>query len=138
MRRELRRVERSMQLRRLEEAIAVAGLDAGLDGLAVAIDRYRDFDAGGTERPHLAIQSGKLAHLRARDRQQYVAGAQIRLLCGAVLGQPDDHQLILDRGGVEAEPGPRRLVRPPQREQVVEDRLQQIDRHDHVEVAWWS
>src|SRR6478609_3341921 len=32
-----------MQLRRLEETRAVAGLDARLDGLAVAVDRHRDF-----------------------------------------------------------------------------------------------
>src|SRR6185436_16271234 len=33
------------------------------------------------------------------------------------------------------EPGPRWLVRPADRQQVVEDRRQQIDRYDHVDVA---
>src|ERR1051326_215005 len=48
--------EQLMQLRRLEEAGAVAGFDPRLDGLAVAVDRHRDFKAGRTERPYLAIE----------------------------------------------------------------------------------
>src|SRR5216110_2658262 len=70
----------SMQLRRLEEAGAVAGFDPRLDGLAVAVDRHRDFKAGRTERPYLAIEPGEIADLGAGDRKQHVAGAQIRFL----------------------------------------------------------
>src|SRR6185436_19809846 len=87
-----------MQLRRLHEAIAVAGFDAGLDGLAIAIDRDRDFDPGSAQRPDLAIEPGELAHLRAPDRQQHVAGAQIRLLRRPILGEAHDYQLVLDCG----------------------------------------
>ena len=42
---------------------------------------------------------------------------------------------VVDLGRIEAEPGPRRPVGPAVAQEVVEDRLEQIDRDDHVEVA---
>src|SRR6187399_3007529 len=50
-----------MQLRRLQEARAVARLHAGLDGLAVAVDRHWNFKPCRAERPDLAIEPGKIA-----------------------------------------------------------------------------
>jgi len=50
-----------------------------------------------------------------------------------LVGEPDDHHLALRLGGVEPEPRPRRAVGLAEGQQVVEDRRQQVDRHDHVE-----
>src|SRR5439155_7416730 len=62
------------------------------------------------------------------------AGAQVGLLRRPAARQSDHYNAVVDLGGVEAEPRPRRSVAPSEREQVVEDRLQQIDGNDHVEV----
>jgi hypothetical protein len=58
----------------------------------------------------------------------------VGLLRRSLVGQADDDQPVLDLGGVEPEPRPRRRVAPAELHQVVEDRIQQIDRHDHVDV----
>ena len=49
-------------------------------------------------------------------------------------GDADRHDLVLDLGRVHPEPGPRRLVDAAELAQIVEHRLEQIDRHDHVEM----
>jgi hypothetical protein len=43
-----------------------------------------------------------------------------------------DRELPLDLGGIHAEPGARRPVDAPVLEQIVQDRLQQVDRNHHV------
>ena len=50
------------------------------------------------------------------------------------IGEADDDEPVFHFGGVEAEPRPRRRVAPAEFHQIVEDRLEQIDRHDHVEI----
>ena len=47
---------------------------------------------------------------------------------------PTTTHLIVDLGRVEPEPRPRRPVAHAKREQVVKDRLEQINWHNHVEV----
>src|SRR5262249_52624225 len=49
-----------MQLRRLQEPVAVAGLEARLDGLAVAIDRHGNLNSGRPQRPYPAIEAREI------------------------------------------------------------------------------
>src|SRR5689334_7121265 len=70
----------SVQARRLEEAVAVGGDHVLLEGAALAIDRERHLDAGGTARPDAAIESRQIAHLASADREHDVAGVVPGLL----------------------------------------------------------
>src|SRR5260221_14785262 len=127
------RESRSVQAGPLEKAVAIAGGDAHLEGAAVAIDRHRHFHAGLAERPDLAKKTGKVLDLIAGNREHDVAGAQIGSLGRRAVGDPRHHDLVLDLGCVEPQPGPRRTVGPPEREQILEDRLENVDRDDHVQ-----
>src|SRR5262249_62393732 len=102
-------------------------------GAAVAIDHQRHFHAGPTQRPDLAEESCKVLDLLAGYFQYHVAGAQIGFTRGAAAGYPRDHHFVVDLSGVETEPRPRRMVRTTQREKILKDRFEKIDRHNHVQ-----
>src|SRR3979490_1787092 len=101
---------RSMQARRLEEAVAVGRDDGLLEGAPVAIDRERHLDAGRPRRPDAPIEAGEIAATGAADREHHVAGPQGGLLVGRAAHVTDDHDPVLDLGRVKAEPGPLRPV----------------------------
>src|SRR5262245_48627065 len=103
---------RSMQARPLEKAIAIAGGDAHFEGAPVAVDRQRHFHAGPAERPDLAEKAGKVLDLIAAYREHDIAGAQIGSLGRTAARDARHHDFVLHFGCVEAEPGPRRMVRP--------------------------
>src|SRR6516225_7173083 len=73
-------LQKSMQAWTFEKPAALPRLDAHLHGLAVAIDRQRDFHAGLTLRPDAAEETGEVAHVLAGDRDHDVAGVQVGLL----------------------------------------------------------
>src|SRR5260370_35228458 len=73
---------RSMQARRLEEAVAVGRHDGLLEGAPVAIDRERHLDAGRAARPDPPVEAGDTADLGAADREHHGAGLQARRLGG--------------------------------------------------------
>src|SRR5262245_53040842 len=123
-----------MQDRTLEKAAAVGGLYAQLEGRTLAIDQQWHLDAGLTQLPDAAEETGKIAHLGAGNAEDDIAGAQIRLLRRAAAGEPQDGDVAADLGGVDAEPGARGPVGAADGEEVVQDRLDEIDRHDHVDV----
>src|SRR5260221_14068878 len=102
----------SMQTRAFEEGIAVAWGPAHLEGAAVAIDGQRHLYPGLAQRPYLAKEAGKIVDLLAGDRQHDIAGAQIGAPGRTAAGDPRDDDLVVDLGGVEAEPRTRRMVRP--------------------------
>src|SRR5258705_10804065 len=110
---------RSMQARRLEEAVAVGRHDGLLEGAPVAIDRERHLDAGRAARPDAPVEAGEIADLGAADREHHVAGLQARLLGGRAAREADDHDLVLDLGRVKAEPRPLRPVGPAGLQHVV-------------------
>ena len=59
---------------------------------------------------------------------------QILTRGGAAAGDASDHDVVVKLGCVEAEPWARRIVAPAKCEKIVEDRPQQVDGHDHVEM----
>src|SRR4029077_6903370 len=135
----------SMQTRPLEETVALARLYAQLHRVAVAEDCERHFDAGLALRPDAAKEAGEIAHFAAGDGKHDVPGAQVGALGRSAVGEADDDEPVLHlgreqaepglpRGGEQAEQGPRRRVAPAELREVVENRLQQVDRHDHVDV----
>src|SRR5690349_15378773 len=98
---------RLLQPRRLEQFAAVGRDHCDLDALAVAIDRQRHRDARLAGRQDAAEELGGLAHRCAIDCGDDAAGPQTRLLCGSVRGEAGHDDLVIDLGGVEAEPGAR-------------------------------
>ncbi len=106
--------------------------DAELAHRAVAHHRERDLGAGRADRPDRAEGAGEVLDRGALDLDQDVAGVDAGLVRGAALGEAGDEDRALGLGGVHAEPGPRRAVDPAEAQQVVEDRREQVDRHDHV------
>src|SRR5262245_57444239 len=123
-----------MQTWSLEEAVAVARLNTHLENAALTIDQQRHVDAGVAQRPDLTEQGGEVLDLRAGNREHHIAGVQVGTLRWAAARHADNHDPVLDLAGIEAEPRPRRAIPPPIREEIVKDRVQEIDRHDHVEM----
>src|SRR3984893_15384438 len=127
------RLRLSVQAGTLEEAIAIARGDAHLEGAAVPVDHQWHFHPGLAQRPYLAKKAGEVAHLGAGNGKYDVAAAQIGPARRPALGYPCDHHLVVDLGGVEPQPRPRRSVGTAQSQKVAEDRLENIDGYDHVE-----
>src|SRR4029077_12460281 len=94
-------LQKSMQARTFEKPAALPRLDAQLHGLAVAIDRQRDFHAGLALRPDAAEETGEVVYVLAGDRDHDVAGAQVGLLRRSAIGETDNDQAILDLGRIE-------------------------------------
>src|SRR5450755_874097 len=124
----------SMQPRRLQQLGAVDRGQHYVEGDAVMVDGKRYVDAGGPERPQLSVKRGLACDLLAVDSQNDVAGLEFGARRRALGGDADHHHLVVDLGRIHPEPGPRRLVDAAELAQVVEHRLEQIDRHDHVDM----
>src|SRR5260221_2577895 len=114
----------SMQSRRLEKSVAIRRSDLLLKRMPVAIQLNGNFDSGPAERPDLAEHAGETADVLAPDGPYDIAGAQSGTLCGAAVGEPDDHDPIVDLGRIEAEPGARRPVGPAAAQRINDDRLE--------------
>src|SRR5579862_7228028 len=113
-----------VQSRRPQKRGAIGGPDADRDRTAVAHHGEGYLDAGIAARPDAPEQRGEIGDLLAADIHHQIADPQVRLLGWTTAGQPGDHELVLDLGGVEPEPWPWRLAPAAELEQVVEDRRQ--------------
>src|SRR5829696_6265110 len=125
---------RSMQSWRLQQLGAVDRTQHHVEGDALMVDRERHVDAGSAERPELSVEAGLAGDLVAVDREDDVAGLEFGARRRSLAGDADHHDAVVDFGGVHAEPRPRRPVDAADFPDVVEHGLQQIDRHDHVDV----
>ena len=105
------------------------------DAAAVTNHFDRDFDAGGTASPHSAIQIRQRAHRGFTDGGDDVAAAKPRGRRRAAVGDPGDDDPTVALRGIDADPRPRRLVDAAPGAQLLDQRRQQVDRHDHVDVA---
>src|ERR1041385_63816 len=94
-------LQKSVQARAFKKAAALAGFDAQLQGLALAIDGQWNFHAGLALGPETAEEPGEIAHALAGDLEHDIAGAQICFFGGAAIGEADDDQAILNLGGIE-------------------------------------
>src|ERR1700716_849358 len=127
-------LRRSMQPRRLEQPRPVGRGQHHVEGDALVVDRERHVDTRGSERPELSIKLRLAGDLLALDGQDDIAGLKFGARRRPLCRDPDHHHLVLDFGREHPEPGPRRLVDATEFAQIVEHRLEQIDRHDHVDV----
>src|SRR6185295_515992 len=125
----------SMQDRSLEQAAAVDRLHADVEGASLAVDGQRHGDPCFAQGPYAAEQAGKVGYAGPGYGQHDVAGAQIGFLRRPSAGEPQDGDAVADLGGIEPEPGPWGPVRPADSDEIIEDRLQQIDGHDHIGVV---
>ena len=123
-----------MQARRFQEARAVGRGDADLEGFTPAVDGERRLDPGLAQGPDAAEEAGEVADRPARHRQHHVAALQAGLFRRPARGEPHDDDLVLGLGGVEPEPGPRRARGAAEGQEIVEDRREQVDGDDHVEM----
>src|SRR5260363_275736 len=103
-------IRRSVQPRRLEQLGAIGRGHGDVEGDALVMHREWHVHAGVAERPELAVEFALARHLVAIDAEDDVAGLQFGAGGGAVVRDADHHDAIVDLGGVEAEPGPGRLV----------------------------
>src|ERR1700687_5830507 len=124
----------SMQPRPLEQSRTLGGGQHHIEGDALVVDGERHVDARGSVRPEFSVEGGLTCDIFALHGQDDVAGLEFCARRGPLPGDADHHDLIVDLGRVHTEPGPRRLVDAAELSQVVEHRLEQIDRHDHVDV----
>src|SRR5256885_2283132 len=123
-----------MHPRLLEELLPFARDDARLDRLAFALKNERHRGTGWAERPDLAEKIREAGHVLSRDRGDEVAGLQPGPVGGRARIAADDEHLAVEIGGEEPEPGMRRAVWAAARKHVAENRLQEVDRHHHVEL----
>src|ERR1700751_3689960 len=124
-----RQNKRLVQPRRLEQFGTIGRGQHYIEGDALMIDRERHIDAGGAERPELAVETGLARDLFAVHSEDDVAGLEFGTRPRAPGGDADHHDLVVDLGGIHAQPWPCRLVDPAEFPQVVEYRLEQVDRH---------
>src|SRR6202521_3181934 len=122
-----------MDARLLQKLAALAGLHRYVESITVAVNGERHADAGGPERPDLAVEVAEIADLVAAHGENNVADFQFRAARGAALGETRDHDALVDLGGVEPEPRPRRAAEAAELHEIVQHRLQDVDRHHHVD-----
>src|SRR5581483_2822255 len=123
-----------VQPRRLEQLGAVDRGEHHVEGDAFMVHRKWHVDAGMSERPEPAIELGLAGDALAIDRQDDVASLELGAGRGAVVGDADDDDLVVDLGRIEPEPRSRRPVDATEFAQIIEHRLEQVDRHDHVDM----
>src|SRR5215472_3212856 len=109
--------------RRLHELRAVGGFDGGKARPLVARERKRHFDAGGAERPDLAVELRERGDLPIADGQDHITLADAHRVRGPLRRKTDHHDPAFGLGGIDAEPGPRRPRHAAIGEEVLQDRL---------------
>src|SRR4029077_8955087 len=102
---------------------------------AVANDFEWNLDPRRTTAPNLAIEIAQTFDLRSADAGENIAAADSRFGGRAPFSNARDDDFIAIFGRKDAKPRACRLVDPAVGEQIVEDRRQKVDRHDHIDVA---
>ena len=95
------------------------------------------FDARKTQGETAGVSCAWLNGIEG-DLEHDVSAVQLGAIGRAAGGQPDDDHPVVDHGDVKTEPRPRRAIGPSQRQQVIENRFEEVDRHDHVEMIGLS
>src|SRR5947208_5453279 len=95
-------------------------------------DSQRDFGARRAAAPDIAIELGLRVDRVAAHRQDDVASLDTGPLCGAVGRHACHEQTSLNLVGGHAEPGSRGTRAMPGSDEIAHDRLDEIDRHEHV------
>src|SRR5580693_2616175 len=85
--------------------------------------------------PHLPVKIAEIRDLRSANARENVAAPQSRRRRWTTVGQGRNDDFSISLGGINPEPGPHRLVHTSISQEVIENRGQQVDRHDHVDVA---
>ena len=98
----------------------------------VAADLEDDVALGAAAAPDRVVHRGEVGDADAVDGQDDVARLQPGRLGRAVDGGADDVDLAGDLDAVEAEPGAVAAARRAARAELAEDRLEQVDRDEHV------
>src|SRR5207248_4333026 len=98
----------------------------------LAQELQRHARAGVAAGPDAPEEIGEARRLAAGDFEHRVAYFYAGFLCWTAGREAGDHEARARFGRIQAEPGPRQAVRPAELDHVVEDRREDVDRHDHV------
>ena len=90
------------------------------------------FGVAAVALPYAAIEIGEPRHGLARDGAHGVAELHACAFRRATRRETLDRDAVFRFGGIDAEPRPRWTVRAAESQHVVEDRIDQLARHEHV------
>src|SRR5579875_2137422 len=121
-----------MEMRLLKEVVAVRRADADLEGVAFPCQGEGNIRPRGPKGPNPAKETGQALDRLAGHLDDAVAGLDLRARSGAAAREIGDDQAFLRFHRVHTEPGPRRQIGAAIFEELVEDRLEEIDGNDHV------
>src|SRR5665213_1704448 len=93
-----RALAQSMQPRRLEQPGPIGRSQHDVEGYALMMDGERYVDARGSKRPELAIEAGLARDLFTLHGQDDVAGLEFGARRGALVGDADRDDLVVDLG----------------------------------------
>src|SRR6516165_1013344 len=123
----------SMQPGGLEKAAPIGGGDPHLENIALAIERQRHVHSGISQGPDAAKEAHEVSYRLASHGKNRIALVKPGTVRGTITGKADNRHLIAGFGGKQTEPGPWWNIGAAECAQIVEDRRQQVDRHDHVQ-----
>src|SRR5437867_11563223 len=126
------RLVKSVQGGLLEKILAVGRGHANARYGTLAHQGHRDFDPRGAGAPDFPEEIGKPADPSARDLDHDVAHLYTGALSGSAAREPRNHDMPFHFRRIKAEPGAGGPPRSAELHQVLEDRLEQVDRYDHV------
>src|SRR6516165_4915214 len=84
--------------------------------------------------PHLAIETGEHRYPFSIDGHDDITRLDLGAGGGSFGSDADNHDLVFDLGRIKAEPWPHGSVDATKFAEIVEHRVQQIDRHNHIEM----
>src|SRR5436309_11111756 len=123
---------KSVQAALLQKILSVGRGHANSGYRALAHQGHRDFDPCGAGAPDFPEQVGEPADPSARDLHHDVAHLYSGAFRGPAAREPRNHDMSFDFGRIEAQPGPGGPPCSAELHQVLENRLEQVDRYDHV------
>src|SRR3954468_20392026 len=121
-----------VQVGLFEEVVAVAGVHGEVDQRRFAQDLEGNEGAGGTEAPDAPPEVGEPEGPCAGHLDHDVAHLHARAFRGRPRCDSGDHELRARLRRVHAEPRPRLAPGTAELQHVVEDRLEVVDRYQHV------
>src|ERR1700687_1437963 len=101
---------------------------------AVANEHQRSLGAGRPQAPDCAKKWRQLRYPLTADFEHDIAGLHSRALGGPTAGESADHESLLDLRNVHARPRAHQSCAASLTDQVVDDGVKQVDRHEHVAV----
>src|SRR5947209_5231423 len=118
--------DRSMQARPLLQSAAVDRGYRHVEGVAIAVQRQCDVDAGRAKRPEPAIEIDLAPEPLAIEADDNIVGLELGTGGRAARRDIVHDDLVVDLHRADAEPRPCRLVEAAEFPEITDNRLQQV------------